>query len=152
MFRQLIVNTLGINLWPEWDPAAAPAKEAPEPVPKRPAAEMPNTDAAEFGDYEPDVKRSRGDRPPSSGGNRRVSLEKLSEMERRLGLDRTSPAPPVRNDMRGPPGAPYQGGYEEGFGRGGYGGPPPHQRGGGGGRGGWAGRPREAREDWYGKN
>ena len=75
-------------------------------------------------------------------------------MERRLGLDRTSPPPPVRTDMRGPPGAPYQGGYDEfdnrGFGRGGFGGPPPHHRGGGGGRGGWAaGRPRE---DWYGRN
>ena len=42
MFRQLIVNTLGINLWPEWDPASVPAKEAPEPVPKRPAAEVRN--------------------------------------------------------------------------------------------------------------
>jgi len=65
MYRQLIVNTLGINLWGDWEMKT-------------------NTD------YQPDPKRGRMEGPaPAVGENvdrRQLSLEKLSEMERRMGL------------------------------------------------------------------
>merc|ERR1712013_233962 len=64
MYRQLIVNTLGINLWGDW--------------------EMKN-----HADYQPDMKRSRMEGGGGVGDNvdrRQLSLEKLSEMERRMGL------------------------------------------------------------------
>jgi len=51
-FRQLIVNTLGLNLWGDW--------EHPQPQPEH--------------------------RPEEGGDRRHLSLEKLSEMERRMGL------------------------------------------------------------------
>jgi len=62
MYRQLIVNTLGINLWGDWD--------------------MNNG-----GEYQPENKRSRMEGPaPENIDRRQLSLEKLSEMERRMGL------------------------------------------------------------------
>merc|ERR1719369_3904 len=63
MYRQLIVNTLGINLWGDW--------------------EMKN-----HTDYQPDMKRSRmeGGGVGENVDRRQLSLEKLSEMERRMGL------------------------------------------------------------------
>merc|ERR1719483_2073910 len=65
MYRQLIVNTLGINLWGDWEMKTST-------------------------DYQPDPKRGRMEGPaPAVGENvdrRQLSLEKLSEMERRMGL------------------------------------------------------------------
>merc|ERR1719369_374575 len=60
MYRQLIVNTLGINLWGDW--------------------EMKN-----HTDYQPDMKRSRmeGGGVGENVDRRQLSLEKLSEMGRR---------------------------------------------------------------------
>jgi len=64
MYRQLIVNTLGINLWGDWE------------------MKSNNTD------YQPDLKRSRteGVVGGENVDRRQLSLEKLSEMERRMGL------------------------------------------------------------------
>ena len=56
--RQLIVNTLGINLWGDW--------------------EMKQ-------EYAPEAKRSRMEDSDSRRGGR-MDLDKLSEMERRMGL------------------------------------------------------------------
>jgi len=62
-YRQLIVNTLGINLWGDWDMKAN-------------------------NDYQSDGKRARmeGPAPADNVDRRQLSLEKLSEMERRMGL------------------------------------------------------------------
>lgn len=63
MYRQLIVNTLGINLWGDWEMKT-------------------NTD------YQPEAKRGRVEGPvvAENVDRRQLSLEKLSEMERRMGL------------------------------------------------------------------
>ena len=65
-YRQLVVNTLGINLWGDWE-------------------------------MKPEVKRERGEEPKFVVGGERsgrsergerggMDLDKLSEMERRMGL------------------------------------------------------------------
>lgn len=63
MNRQLIVHTLGINLWGDWEMKI-------------------NTD------YQPEVKRGRveGSVVGDNVDWRQLSLENLSEMERRMGL------------------------------------------------------------------
>lgn len=64
MYRQLIVNTLGINLWGDWEMKANSAE------------------------HQPEAKRGRMEGPAMAENvdRRQLSLEKLSEMERRMGL------------------------------------------------------------------